>query len=113
MEALGRMRLRSSRFLDTVGTVMGRVWCREFGHANGEGDTFYINTAWGAAINQKGEGYHGRRGDGDKTTFEHTQTGRHKYSKPSRWPGLKGGRYTSLIKTMSFYGELERVLRSH
>ena len=28
------------------------------------------------AVNQR-EGYNGRRGDGDKPTFEHTESGRH------------------------------------
>jgi hypothetical protein len=64
-----------------------------------------------AAANQR-EGYNGRRGDGDKTTFGHTQSGRHKYAKASRRRELRG-RYTFLIKTMSLYGELGRGLRSH
>lgn len=41
------------------------------------------------AANQR-EGYNGRRENGDKTSFERTKSGRHKYAKTSRRPGLKG-----------------------
>jgi hypothetical protein len=42
-----------------------------------------------AAANQR-EGYNGRRGDGDKTTFGHTRSGRHKDAKANRRRELRG-----------------------
>jgi len=81
---LGRTRLWCSRFSDTVGSVMGtQARARE-----GRWDTSYIN-AGVAAANQR-EGYNGRRGYGDKTTFGRTRSGRHKYAKASRRRELKG-----------------------
>lgn len=35
----GKDEVAEFTFLDTVRTVMGRVWCRKYGHANGEADT--------------------------------------------------------------------------
>ena len=65
------------------------AWRCRYGHAKGRGSSSYINAAWLQPTKGR-EGCNGRMGDGDKTTFGHTQSGRHKYAKASRRPGLKG-----------------------
>ena len=87
----------------------------EYGHAKGQRGLFLYTRGVGDANEREvGGAYNGRRGDGDKTTFEHPESGRHKYAKTSRRPGQEGGDAPCLIKTMRvFWGEWEREQRSH
>jgi len=65
------------------------VWSGVAGTGTRRGGEYFLYKQGVAAANQR-ERCNGRGGDGDKTTFARTQSGRHKCAKASRRLGLKG-----------------------
>ena len=83
-EAPGKDELWGSRFLDTVGSVMGtQARARE-----GRWDTSYINAAW--VLPTKGRDITAVGETVIRRLFGHTRSGRHKYAKANRRRELKG-----------------------
>ena len=62
------------------------MWSGVAGTGTRRGGGYFLYKQGVAAANQRKR----CRGDGDKTTFARTQSGRHKCAKASRRPGLEG-----------------------